>query len=200
MDISSAPLGILKWIKDWVEKKLFLNLYEKSHIEHLKHRNKTYYRNLVKDIEYDLRLENEFFSNKNNPTSSLLIKFPESSKNLTLQGKVVASSGLIQYQENFNISYEGKPHVKISLPQIPLLKCFTTNNGIGVSISEIYIKGKLIKDDGSETEFETLKSHPMYNEFLNSDWIFKWGIAWNMDHLYQNKSNFRTANIIQVIR
>lgn len=191
MEITSTPLGALKWFKNWIEKQLFLNLFQQSHLVYVRRISKPHFRHLAHGVEYDLQLESEYFSNKSNPVSSMLIKFPEDAEGMRLKGKVISESGEYQQQDNFDICFEGKSKIRLKLPEMPLLNCIPTEKGIVLTVTDIYLKGVFINRQGDVTPFHTEKSHPLYNEFLNSDFAFKWGSAWNLDHLYSEMSDFR---------
>ncbi len=191
MEFMSAPLGAFKWLKKWIEKKFFLDLYQQSHLVYMRRISKPHYRHLTQGIEYDLQLESEYFSNKSNPVSAMLIKFPNGAEGMRLKGKVISESGEYQQQDNFDVCFEGKSKIRLKLPEMPLLNYIPTKKGIALTVTNIYLTGVLINEKGDEIPFETERTHPLYNEFLNSEYAFKWGFAWNLDHLYREISDFR---------
>jgi hypothetical protein len=190
MDIPT-PLGLLKWLKEWLERIFMLKPYQTSHSKYLKRKNELLFRVLTKDIEYDLKLENKHFNNKENPCSKLVFKFPDGFEGGVLQGVVIAESGDLQHQERFHIIYMGKPLVVIKLPRMPLKDLYVFDDGVKLSIDNIFIEGEFIDRQGNINQFKTINGCPIYNEYLNGEWDYRWGIVWNLDYLSEIKSNFR---------
>lgn len=198
MDIPT-PFGLLKWIKVWLDKIIMLKPYQTSHSKYLKRKGELFFRVLTEGIEYDLRLENKHFNNKENPCSKLVLKFSDGFEGGELRGIVVAESGDLQYQERFHIIYMGKPLVVVRLPRMPLKDLYLFDDGVKLSIDNIFVEGELIDRHGNTIKFKTINGCPVYNEYLNGEWDYRWGIVWNLDYLSELKSSFRHKILNQLL-
>ncbi|MEZ8097232.1 hypothetical protein ACED51_24305, partial [Photobacterium swingsii] len=191
LDISVSP-GILGILKEKLEKWLCYKAFKISHEDYLRHKNRAYFEPLVAGVEYDFLLENRYFSNDESPMSKLYLKIDENVTYKRIVGHVVVKSGVLTYQNPFDILIEPRRHVVVyHLPNIPLKDISIRDGKIYTTIDEIEITGAAIDGSDNKITFTSNSGLPLYDEFLNDDWVRKWDTVWNLSYLNNHFVNFR---------
>ena len=193
----ALPIGIIQPLTDRIKKFLFLKTFTISHNEYLKRRmaDKKLYP-LGNFFEFKLFLENEYFSNLNNPMSYLTLKNISDRSFSRIELSVEASSRDLDVKFSdftalFNV---GRTSYMIILPKIPLKSFdFTEENRLIRIYDTIRIKIFIYDNSVSENNAiaESLPINIIYNEFLNSRWDKKWGLIWNLDYIESCKHNIK---------
>lgn len=202
MGLTALPFGIVlaaaKYIWEKVEKPILEPILESSHDDYLaRTRAGRFWNKIAGDLEFSICLRSSL-SAENSP-SQIIIRNVSDKKFYKVNLSVIAENETDSFQQDITLYKVTDKYIYHKLPEIPRNDLWVDEyDDIRTRFDYVYV---LLDSVELETgEIRTLRQESgryrfWRNDWLNSEWISRWGRLWNANKIKHQKRRFREKHL-----
>ena len=200
MGITTLPFGIIfvaaKYIWEKVEKPILEPILESSHDDYLaRTRAGRFWNEIGNDLEFSMCLRSSL-SAENSP-SEIIIRNISNKKFYKVNLSVIAENDEDSYQQDITLYNVTDKYITHKLPEIPFNDLWVDEyHHLRTSFDYVYVLLDSVKLHSGETRTlkqESVRYRFFRNDWLNSEWIARWGRLWNANKIKHQKRRFRES-------